>query len=529
MNRRHNVQHLDNGDGTGSSPNIYPNLILFIVLGLVSVWHIDRSYWSDEAWVVDFARQPGVTDGWAQSIAHGLPGAPGYLAVLHFLSPVAKLWQDVYRVPSAVAGGVLLWTVARILGNQVRSRAIGAAGAIAILACPFVQRYLTETKSYMLAAMFTVGLISAADWWTKTRQWPAALTWLGLALGSLTLTFGGWFAIAGTGVVLFVQYLIRSDRTQVVRVAVLGAIVTTMAAVIYLSYIRAIASSQMNQDFWGSYYLPTDWTLPVALWRELDRLLREAWWLYAVPARVMLMIWAVGMVAWCWRQPTAGFAAVVVMGLILAANLAGRWPLALRINLPLVVLLHLGMCQALLAPAAWLLKRTTSATAQKTAAAPPRLANVPVGLPSAVGWTTLCLASALALLVSWSADYEVASIDRLLDQTNRASSADDLVVFDWAAGVNHQLSSAPISASVRRVTWPMPDTVVDDFRPFVRDLGPRRLLFIAAGHHNHERETVWALLGKALSANGHFEQIWTDRLVALYRYRPHWPQSGDDG
>jgi len=324
------------------------------------------------------------------------------------------------------------------------------------------------------------------------------------------MTFAGWFAVAGTGALLFAVWCWKRRKLQVLLTVAMGVVVLAVAASLHMGFNRHLAGSDGLHDFWQNYFLPLDATLPAAAWSLGNDLLGQAWASYPSLYDVLLPASMVGFACWVWRDRGAAAAVLAVFAVTLAANLAGKWPLGHRLNLPLIMLGSAAVFAAPLALVGWYLHRRG-----RHLDLPRRSLRVtPFWLSALTVTATLALAG-LAIHESRSADHSPADLHALLAELDTRSQRGDLVVLDGAVTINQQLFGPELAADRLNHRWPLPE-MVDDTLINSIEARPRRRIFFASGHHNPDMAAQWTEIGKALEPYGRWERVWSGRMVALF-------------
>lgn len=534
--------------------------LVVVTTGVVALSHAGRAAFYDEAWVIGFARAQTLAEGLAQAYNDRQPIAVGYLAFMHGLAELAggRMWA--YRLVSAGFMLAMVLAAGAMAGRWARYSALGFAAALLLLACPLLQRYATEIKQYLPAAALSVGLILAADRWVNPgcgreescqhgegkRCGRGAWVWFVLALAGVMVSFAAWFAVAGTGAVVFAVWLWRRDRAQIITTVVVGLMVMIAAAAVHLLFNRHISGSNVLADYWGDLFLPRDMSWPVAAWHMGAGLFEQAWYRYTVPGPWLMGLSITGWVVWCVRQPMAGAAAGATVGVTLLANTLGLWPMGVRVNLPLVVIAHLCLMAGPLVILGGLIHRwlpglelisesrgvvrpgasapdSSSADASHVEGAGGRSSRNTVG--RSVWWLGgLSMAIGVVLAVgvvkeTRGADYEVAAVGNLLEVLSQRSKPGDVVLMTPAVSVNHQMRGGAIAGTIHAMPWPDERSVLKSYLPRIERAGVARV-WLASGHHNAPMHEVWRGLSQALSRRGRLERVWEGRLVALYEFQP---------
>ena len=485
---------------------------------VIAGWHLDRSYWNDEAWGVDFAMQPSLFKVWQAAKDLQLPGAPGYLALLHGADQVRGMGSWVYRIPSIAAGLAMVLVAVAIARQWCQSWALACTAGLLLLASPFVQRYFTEAKQYIGDAAFTLSIILATRWWIVSSQKQAAVMWAILAAVGVTMSFAFWYAVAGTGLLLLIVWLRRRDRQQLIRVMAAGAVAAVSGAVVYFGYARAATSGQSGMDFWQVYFLSKDLRMFSQLWNHCSYFLTGSWWPYDVPGGAMLVVSLLGLGIWCWRDPITGAAAILTLLATFVASLVGLWPMVIRVNLAVIVILNLAWMAVPLGLAGWLLGvlRKKLATRQEQG----RRFDSAVQI---VALTAAFVLAGVVLYMSRSLEHEMSNVRSLLQEVARRTGPQDQVILDWAARVNFTLEPTAITGTITSRDWPDKETVGQDLGSLIRSYPGRS--FLVTSIDNHERVTVWEILARSLADVGTLEKVWTDQsrrlAVSIYEFRRH--------
>jgi hypothetical protein len=496
-----------------------------LVLLLVTLWHMDRSAWYDEAWVVDYLSRPTPAATLRQCVQTHRPAAVGYVLAMWPIAHLPVQSLELFRLPTAVAT-VLLLVAAASLGRAWSGlRTAGWLAAVFLLACPLLQRYVTEVKQYATEATLTVCLIAATQWWATTRRWPAAATWLALALLCLVGTFSAWFAVAACGLTIFACWLRPIDKRQIVVTLAFGAIIAAVAAAVHLGFNRHIAGSGQVQDSWAREFIPLSADYPRQVWIRLAQMLQRGWYTLGFPEQAVLGVGALGWLVWLRRQPVSAAAAALTVAITVAANAAGVWPLGLgarvRINLPLLTLLNLCLLALPLGVLGMLINRRC---APASSAEPNAAGATPIARTCKLEWVGLAMVTLLAawaLRESRQADYEVAQARELLRRAAQAATPADRVVLEETTDLNRRYMDLAIPGDVVVGAWPGTD-ILRDYLPLALKPGAPRVYFLA-GHHNEALQEHWKTLMAALQKHGQTQQAWTGRLVALYVFTPGTP------
>jgi hypothetical protein len=496
-------------------------LLTIACVGVVTYRHGSRPVWNDEAWVVEYAARPTVAQTLRDDLAARQPAAPGYLALLHGVARLdsGALWK--FRIPSAVAAIVLLIAAGILIGCCAGSYALGQGLALFLLASPLLQRYAGEVKQYLLEAALSLLLLVLMDAWlaSSRRTGAAGWTWFGVAILTLVSTFAGWFGVAATMLVLIGASLPRCHRARLRLLLPMAGVLCAEALTLYLLFLRPLTQSPLLRDFWSDSYSPHDRTLPRQLWDLGLSYFNQAWYLYHAPARLMLPAAALGWCIWLARAPAVALAAAATVALTILTSIAGCWPDGVRINLALVVILHLcvligvaGVLRGACAVVGGLISLRPSSASEGTGGTIgrriPWLALVTVVLAGA--------AATITVHVTREADFSVADVGPLLDQLAARVQPGQVVIADQTADVNLCFHRPALAIKLIEITGTPPENI----GPLAGD-GSGAPVLIAIGHHNAATSAHWRAFLNATGDSGGcavIEPIWSGHLVALYRF-----------
>jgi hypothetical protein len=506
-------------------------LILIGTAGTVIYWHIDRAAWFDESWVLEYAYQPTVTGGLTMAVETARPVPLGYHTLIHVVGGLGghQIWPC--RLVAAMFGVGMLVVIGLAMGRLANSYPMGFAGALVFLACPMFQRYLTEVKQFMPSAAMSVFLVFAAQWWVWSKRTAAVCAWLAAALGAILVSYGAWFAVVGSGLVIASVWLFQREWHELKRTIMVGAVPAAAAAAVYLGFARLIASDSSMQNRWADRFVPFAASFMIDLFTHFSGLIEQAWYLYELPGWVGILAALTGWGLWCKRQPVAGLSVLATFVMAVVANFFQVWPMILRVNLYLLVLLHLAIVAGAMSGLCWVkhrlcqgerddagsAKKSTDSQTAKSAAGSPHWTRR--GLMDLSGLVLTLMLAAGVLHESLSFDFTVAEIDKLLDQVAMQAGTEDLVILDDASYFNQHQSPRPIHGKVVRCPSPAQDRVVGDYLPYIENRTTGRV-WIGVGHWNSDIASNWQQLDDALSQRGRVEQYWAGKRVMLYRFTP---------
>ena len=488
-----------------------------VILTLVAIWpeHRDRSFWLDEAWVIEFARAPTVEGVWLATLEHNQPGPAGFMALVHAAGILEPWGAWVYRVPSVVSSVLLLGCVMGLVGRVTGFPFLGFLAAMTLLTSGLVQRYMFETKPYGLDAAVTVGLISACGSIvrdpTNGRLW--AFYFL-LAMVAVSCTFGGMFAVVGTGGVLALR-LVRLEWARVSwLVFVGGLVVSALAVVIYFGYTRHLTRAPVLFDYWARAFLPMD----RSFFRELGGVVltfsSDLWGRYpSLPPLLPAVGGIAGLLVWWRRDRPTCVATLLTLGVTVAASIAGQWPMATRMNLAAVVSLH---CAAFVCLGGGLSAMMRMPFMERLFRRPTLL--VPLQMAFAV------LLGAFALYEARGSDNEVSAVKSLISRVAEIDASDDVVVLDGAAFVNAQVWHYPISGE--RVRGPWFYTQVAEVEHILDQHRRAQRIWLTVAHA-HDGSGVMGEAIVRLAGKGTLQLVWKGKNVGLYQFtRTGEPRAG---
>lgn len=478
-----------------------------VAIGMSS---IGRSLWHDEAWMVRTAGERDAVGVLAVQISERQPVAPGYLLLLHGMAGGQARGAWPYRLPAIAFGAAAVVLAGWMLGRVGGSTAWGMAGAAALLACPIVQRYMGEVKHYMASAACSMAVLAAAGAWARSRRPVAAWAWFTASLATVVLSCAGWFVIAGTGAVLMAAWARRGDGGELRRLAVMGTGVLAVAAVVYVMVLGPIHADPALQAYWGDRTARSSGEA----WRSLPRLVAElmeqAWYRYDV--------WGAGMVAgaaagwgvwWAWDRWGAAMAGASMLVTLLASVLLG-WPLGVRVNLPLVLMLHMGLLAGVMGGVAW--------AARWLRGGGDRASWHGAGWSAAMALGVTLVLGVLAVREGTRADFEVAQVNQLLDALEVRRTPGEDVYMDTSAWMGQLVRHGAAGAGEQTETGSSGGIGPDVARRVASGHG--KTVWIALGHFNLRTQAQCDQLAAALRPHGEWTTAWQGRLAALHRYVP---------
>ena len=491
-------------------------LAVIAATALMSSWHLDRTYWNDEAWGIDFALQPTMGKTLQAAVDMQLPGAPGYLIALHLSGKVQSAWPWIFHVPSIVLGLLLMAILALQAQRLTGNLAAACVAPALLLACPFLQRYITEAKQYSADAAFTTGIIVLTAAWLRAPGAAIAALFAVFAALGVTMSFACWFALPPAFVALGAAWWKKKDKAELIRIAIAGIFLALVGALVYFGYAKRAASGQGDMGFWQSYFLPRNLSMPKALWDHWVVFFTAAWQPYSVPPAAMLAVSLAGLGVWVWRDRVTGGVAVGTILVTILASAASVWPMAVRTNLAIVVILHMALFAIPCSVLGWWLKRKSHADSPGTK--PTWLTWLSYG-----GLAATVIGVAVSLAISRGLKHEPSNIRTLLKQAASMAGPDDLVILDWAADVNQRIEPAPIRGKLHSGGWTNMETVVADYGSLML-AHKQGKSWLVSSMDNHEREWVWTGLAAALAPHGSWTKAWAshDRRIpiAIYRFEP---------
>ncbi len=534
---------------------------LFLLAGLTVVLtsQLKRSLWLDEAWVVEYALEETLADTWQATMANRQPAAAGYMALEHWLSPLATLWPAIFRLPSILSALALLLGILVYVSRLWRSVATGVTVAMGILLCPLFQHYAMEVKEYMAAASVTVWLCILTRWYSdrvvphhggsqvgsqgdtlgdqEHRSEPDSLAsrggngsliaWFAVASMAVVMTLPGVFALAASTSLLIMLFAFARRLHAVMRFWGACAMVALLGMMHYFTYLRWIAGSDALHQYWANDFLRASWMLPMDVWVRLQSLLASAWDRYpSVPSGALVVAALAGWMIWFRRDWITSVVALGSIVLPIVANLLRFWPLVDRVNISMICLLNLSLLMLIPAVVVRVMEILTWLVALPGAAAPHQtlwmssLGRVMAtnGEHGVLWGLSVCL---LLVVVkeAINTDGEVSSVGPLLDQVAARATTQDVVVLDEAAYVNNLVIRRAIAGSLRRGPWLYSPST---FFACLEELAPSTdgTLWILISHtHDQVGRRITELSSTRLST-GKLELRWTGKNVGLYAFLP---------
>lgn len=491
-----------------------------IVTIIVLAPHMQRSAFYDEAWMIDAAYEPDATSSLAMIIDTKQPLAPGYLMAMRLAKPFDEGGTWPYRVPAMLATVVLIIAMGVALTPIAGRVELAYLAALTLLACPMVQRYGTEIKQYIVTAATAILLMVASAAWCAAPRGSkgAAWAWFIAAIIALLFTFGGWFMVAASGLVVGLVLIKQRAGEQVVRAIAMGAALLSLMAVLHLGFNRHISGSSVLTGYWKDYFTTFDANWPATMLHQLEGFLGVMWYRYSLPARVTLAIAGLGWIVWFIRHRRMASIAAVMMLAPMLANAAKLWPLGPRLNLHFAALLHFAILVLPLSVVSlWIARRRPLDEVDVTSSTP----------RSPVLATVLFIAMAAALgfglqYESRGADFEVAELGNLQLKLSEMATDDHVVALTPAAANAQRLQPADIAGTIRAMPWPSDSSIRTNYFALVTMNREKRILF-GIGHDQKSIAVLIERLGEMVAKYGKLNRTWSDRFVAIYEFTPRDP------
>jgi hypothetical protein len=479
---------------------LVPVIAVAWLLLLLAPRHFAKAFWYDEVWVLQEARQPSVAAAIGLARERGSPIPAGYLVSYHALAPVAHGRPWMWRIPSMVATLGLAGGVALLLFRVTASPIAAVVGTLLPFAGPHIfQRYAFEVKPYMAEAAVTVLFVCLAPALARSSA-RAAYAWTTLALISVAGLFSSQFAAAASWIVAGACVVRNRDALAIRRLAICGLGVVIAWCAMYVAYTGPVSHGASLRGFWRDSYLVMNLQLAEHV-RDMGlRWVDACWAAYPSISRSFIaLLWVAGIVTWLSVDPVTGAAAGVSIGITLTVSALGHWPLESRMNLPTLVLLHVG--------SAMLVWRVCAGFAEQ----------VPIALAAArrVGTAALLVVVfGVPPLIATEARRVPADgqdVTAALVFTATHARQDDVMLLDSLAGTN--VDTGVINLAGRRVDgpriWMSSDAVIES----VSQLPPDRRAWVPV---THALPHVAALEGRATKDGRVVRIAWSGRGTAVF-------------
>jgi len=297
----------------------------------------NRSLWLDEALLslnviekpfpgllgeLDYQQGAPVGFLFLQKLAVALAGQSEYgLRLVPLLSSIAVLTFG-YRL------------AVRLMG---RSAGLIALGFLCL--CDPLVYFAGEAKQYGLDACMTLLLLWSGLRAFQDRTGRASVLLAMLGAGSVWFSHPSLFILAGVGLLLLVQALLRRERQCAARLAVVAAAWAIGFALCYHLSLRHLAHNRFFQEFWAPAFVPPLADIPWFVRRTLGTF---AAFLDLNPFPVVLCSWlAVGLAAGAVRRPAFFILGTTSITAAIVASSLRMYPLHERFLvflIPIVVL-----------------------------------------------------------------------------------------------------------------------------------------------------------------------------------------------
>ncbi len=306
-----------------------------------------RALWLDEAMLALNILHRSFGGLTQQPMEYGQSAPIGYVFAVKLSTLLFGDSEYAFRLFSLLVGCLALLLMAyfarRYLGGS------GAAIAVALFAVgPYMVYYSAENKQYIDDVLATLILFSLLGRHIEGRigRWDFLL--LG-GVGAILVWFShpAAFVAAAVGATLFLHYLLRRERREILHVSLaLLAWVVSLAAT-YLVHLRYLAGSELLQEFWEEAFVPSPfWANLPWFWRTWVAFFENPLGLGGIPW-IALALCLLGLVSW-WRSAWQfGAATALTLALALTANILHKYPLLGRMVLfaapPAFLLLGIGV------------------------------------------------------------------------------------------------------------------------------------------------------------------------------------------
>lgn len=299
--------------------------LLAMCIGLIGLalcmWNFlgGRSAWFDEAGI---ALNITALPFWRlfRSLELSQMAPVGWLVLQRGLYDLTHSVDHGLRLLS-LAGGIGTFYYAWRLGGAAANRS-AALVALALVALNgvFIQ-YAVMIKPYILDPLLTLAIVHAgvrAHQTNFARRWLACLLAIGLA--ATFLSFAALFALATTGLVLFVSALLQRRIATAIRLGLIGCGWLVAFGGTYLLVYRHQGDTigAMTGTFWLRAFAPLPTSLAALGWyaRAFHML---AQYMFGITGPIVLLLALVGTAA-VWRRERV--TALLLVGPILCALLA---------------------------------------------------------------------------------------------------------------------------------------------------------------------------------------------------------------
>jgi dolichyl-phosphate-mannose-protein mannosyltransferase len=222
----------------------------------------NRSLWVDEASlalnIVDRSLR-----GLIQPLDYNQGAPSGFLFVEKFATLIMGNNEYGLRLFPLLSGLLSVYLMYLIAKERLGIKGLLAVSLIAI--SPPLIYYSAELKQYSSDLMTSLLLIYLSTLCLRGNPRTRDFILLGLA-GSLSiwLSHPSAFVLAGIGLVLATEKLLKKAYTQFACILGIGAVWSFMLGLTYLLSLRYLAGSNYLKDYWLNHFLP------MPIWSHLD-------------------------------------------------------------------------------------------------------------------------------------------------------------------------------------------------------------------------------------------------------------------
>jgi hypothetical protein len=286
-------------------------------------------------------------------------------------------------------------------------------------------------------------------------------------------------------------------------------VAATMAAVLVGWSIRISSDSALNHYFIAQY-IRLDASLLVQVLTTFRELLQQWWGTFPrLWPGLVATVAVIGILAWIIVDPVVGPTALLTVLLPFGASVVNRWPMALRTNLAMLVLLHCG---------AWIAIGCTIETILLAF----RLRfnrSLPLDVGALIGAMVVTAACALTVREVRHEPTEISEVGPLLDHVARLSTSADTVVLDGTSHVLNSVEPRPLAGRIVRGPWFYGESA-DVRRMLSFSVNSCGNVFVLVSHIHDAKRALFA--DRTLTTELRLQ--WQGKNVGLYRTTS--PQNG---
>ncbi len=324
---------------------------LLVILGIVlrlRQYIANRSFWHDEAnLALNLVNR--TFGGLTQPLDYD-QGAPiGFLFIEKLFMTVIGNKDYILRLFPLFSGLLATYLIYRIAREYFGAGVLFAV-LLFVISWPLIY-YSSELKQYSSDAMFALLLMYLSFKCIGEKARPKDFFMLGTAgFVSIWISHPSAFILAGIGLVLVSEKLIRKAYTPLLWTLGLGVAWTVSFGVTYLVSLRYLISDQSLQSYWSHGFMP----LPI--WHHLDWLAQTYLmlletvspnlylWYLALSCSILIVI---GLISLLLRDRNILFITILPFLATLAATALQKYPLKERFMLFLVPSVILLMAEGI--------------------------------------------------------------------------------------------------------------------------------------------------------------------------------------